>query len=129
MEIDWDDYPNFAEPEFACHCGCGAADMDPDFMDKLQAARTMAGFGFRVNSGFRCIQYDNQKGGKGVHPTGHAADIGVYGLHAYELVGFAHIVGITRLGLKQHGAHEKRFIHLDTLVKRHYPSPWVWTYK
>ena len=127
--MDWNDYPNFSEKEFACKCGCGGTYMDPDLMDKLQAIRTMAGFPFIISSGFRCRSYDKKKGGKGAHQTGMAVDIVAFGMEAHEILNHAHYMGIERIGQKQHGPHKDRFIHLDILSGGKFPSPWVWTYK
>ena len=45
--IDWNDYPNFTEKEFLCQCGCGRADMDQDFMDRL-AGHALGSVGFAL---------------------------------------------------------------------------------
>ena len=127
--MNWDEYPNFTEDEFRCKCGCGNVFVDEDFLDKLQAMRTTCGFPFVISSGFRCKDYDKSIGGKGAHQTGQAVDIVVYGSDAFELLAAAHYVGILRIGQKQHGPHEDRFVHLDTLSGGKYPSPWPWTYK
>ena len=127
--INWDDYPNFSEHEFVCSCGCDRADMKPAFMKRLQKLRDFVGFAMRVNSGFRCSDYDNSIGGKGVHPTGEAVDLGVSGNLAFSIVSNAHRFGFFRIGAKQHGPHDKRFLHLDSLIDTAHPFPWIWTYK
>lgn len=127
--IDWDDYPNFSESEFRCHCGCGRADMDPDFLGKLQDMRDRARFPFRVNSGFRCPDYNediSSTGRNGPHTTGHAADIGVAGEHAYTFARLAYSVGMFGIGFKQHGDHAGRYIHIDDLETP--PRPNIWSY-
>ena len=126
--LDWNEYPNFSEDEFRCSCGCGRADMDPHFMGRLQHVRTMAGFGFPVSSGFRCPEYDELKGGAGVHPFGQAVDLQLSGSRALTVISLAYQFGIPRIGNKQHGPHPKRFIHLDTLIKPGHPTPWLWSY-
>lgn len=77
--LDWDEYPSFTEAEFACKCGCGAANMDPEFMAALQAARTACLFPFIVTSGYRCADYNARLGGAphSKHVSGKAADIAV----------------------------------------------------
>ena len=42
--------PNFSTDEMQCQCGCGANDMDDEFMRMLQALREEAGFPFRLTS-------------------------------------------------------------------------------
>ncbi len=73
--IDWDDYPNFVEAEFACKCGCGLADMDPDFMRRLQAIRDDFGRPMIITSGFRCPAHNDAIGGGPEHVLGLAADV------------------------------------------------------
>lgn len=76
--INWNDYPNFSEAEFACKCGkCGGrADMHPDFMEKLQSLRDVAG-PLHITSGFRCPEHptEKRKPKPGAHSIGRAADI------------------------------------------------------
>lgn len=126
--MNWEDYPNFTEDEFRCKCGCGRADMDPVFMNRLQLVRSSVAFGFPVTSGFRCDEYDKSIGGKGVHPTGKAVDLHLYGEQAFAVQSIIERFGIYRIGLKQHGSRQNRFIHLDCVDDPDHPSPWVWTY-
>ena len=67
---------NFSEKEMRCPC-CNACDMDEEFMENLQEIRTICGFGFRVNSAYRCSEYNNKisKNTRGQHITGQAVDI------------------------------------------------------
>ncbi len=123
--IDWTAYPHFSEAEMRCKCGCGRADMAPDFLRLLEGLRAAYGRPLPVTSGYRCPDHDAAVGGAGVHPTGQAADIAVSGAGVHELLGIAiqHMRGI---GLKQHGDHADRFVHLDTT---HGPiRPRIWTY-
>ena len=123
--IDWTLYPNFSENEMRCSCGCGRADMSPDFMAKLQTVRSFIKVPLIVTSGFRCPEYDEEIGGVGVHPTGHAADIAIYGRRAYDLLRLSVNV-FWGIGIKQRGSG--RFIHLDDLVSDAHPRPALWTY-
>ncbi|MEE8206900.1 MAG: D-Ala-D-Ala carboxypeptidase family metallohydrolase [Nitrospinaceae bacterium] len=127
--INWDDYENFSEHEFTCRCGCGQADMTPAFMRRLQILRTKCGFAFSINSGFRCHVHDANEGGKGEHTHGEAVDIGLSGGRAQTVLSQASGCGFNRWGIKQHGPHNKRFIHLGTLIHPDYPSPALWSYK
>lgn len=126
--INWDDYPNFSEGEFRCAC-CGRADMKPEFMQALQDMRHSAGFPFRVNSGFRCPDYNEKistTGRNGPHTTGQAVDIGCSGFQAYEIQRLAHLYGMTGIGVSQRGPHMGRFLHLDNLEIS--PRPNIWSY-
>ena len=127
--VDWDKYQNFSKHEFVCSCGCGRADMKPSYVAKLQILRTMAGFWFPINSGFRCPEYEESISGKGEHTHGEASDLGLFGSKALFVIENARRVGFDRIGIKQHGPLGKRFVHLGSLIHPDYPSPWIWTYE
>ena len=67
---------NFSVKEMQCPC-CSKCDMDSEFMEELQKIRSICGFGFQVNSAFRCPEYNNKvsSNSRGQHVSGHAADI------------------------------------------------------
>lgn len=133
-DINWDDYPNFSEWEFACRgedCCGGLALMDPLFMWLLQDLRTTLGFPFRIGSGYRCGKHNMAVNGGPAHPAGKAADITVIFSHAREIVISAN--AFSGIGVKQHGSYKKRFIHLDTLqqkggLARRARRPTIWSY-
>ena len=41
---------------------------------------------------------------------------------------FIPAMGMTGIGIKQHGPHNKRFIHLDNLDNSTHPRPTIWSY-
>lgn len=128
---DWSRWPNFTEDEMRCKCGCGRADMDPGFMDRLQAMRAKTLNPFFVTSGFRCPDYNDQiakTGRHGPHTTGRAVDLSCTGPRAHNILQLAALEDMTGIGVAQRGDHAKRFIHLDDLPNGHHPRPWVWTY-
>ena len=121
---DNDRWPNFKASEFVCK-GSGSLNMDPDYLDKLQALRTAYGRPMVISSGYRSPEYNNRissTGKTGPHTTGKACDIVVAGVDAYDLLQIAFLMGFGGIGSNQTGPWSKRFIHLDTLGKRH------WTY-
>ena len=67
---------NFTVNEMKCPC-CGECEMDAIFMEALQSIRDLCGFGFKVNSAYRCAEYNAKvsKNTKGQHATGCAVDI------------------------------------------------------
>ena len=69
---------NFSVSEMQCPC-CDSCDMDDEFMRNLQEIRTICGFGFRVNSAYRCDIYNNKvsSNSKGQHTKGQAVDISI----------------------------------------------------
>ena len=67
---------NFTTNEMQCPC-CDECNMDDEFMKNLQDIRSKCGFGFKVNSAYRCDEYNSKvsKNTRGQHSTGHAVDI------------------------------------------------------
>lgn len=117
----------FTAEEMRCKCGqCALPIADPefrDFMFKLQHLRSVCDFPFRINSGYRCPEYNAQvssTGQDGPHTKG-AADIGASFERAYKLVNEASSreMGV---GIQQKGDVAGRFIHVDNL------GPRIWTY-
>jgi len=126
--INWDNYPNFSPEEFACQ-HCGENGISELLLDKLQLLRTELDFPFKITSGYRCKDHpiEKKKVNAGAHRDGLAADIGVRGHKAYEVIAKAEKFGFTGIGVCQKG--DSRFIHLD--VSTHQvtrPRPWVWSY-
>jgi hypothetical protein len=134
-DLDWSRWQDFGRHEFECRCGCGRADMDPDFMDALQDLRTSCDFPFVINSGYRCENHPAEKhkgegATTGEHALGKAADIGVSGARARTLLKMASILDFPRIGVKQHGPLGGRFIHVGSATaKDGLPSPTTWSYR
>lgn len=113
---------NFSVDEFRCPC-CGRADMDLDFIAKLQELRDFIGKALFVSKGggFRCPDYNAFIGGAefSQHMKGLAADVGIgSGAHRYEIVSAATRLGFTGIGVA------KTFVHVDTRSS----APVMWTY-
>ena len=122
MNSQW---KHFTEEELACPCNCGL-EMNNVFMEKVVQMRKTAGFPFSVTSGARCQAYDESIGGRGPHRTGRALDIRISGTDAFELVRLGYLFGMKGFGIKQHGDHGSRFIHIDDLD--YGTRPWIWSY-
>ena len=122
-EVDWGKYPNFRKEEFNCRCGCGENRMRPEFMERLQALRTAYGKPMLVTSGYRCPKHpvEASKVMPGMHATGLAADIGVSGSEAIQVLRLAFDAGFRGVGVQQKGSG--RFIHVDLRE-----TPTVWSY-
>lgn len=126
--MNWAMYPNFNENEFRCR-HCGAVDMNPEFMAKLQHLRSIYGKPLTITSGYRCPQHPAEVGKvtTGAHTTGKAADIAVQGSAAHDILRLATHLGFGGIGIQQKGA--SRFIHLDTVdAAPMQPRPTVWSY-
>lgn len=122
-EIGWGRYPHFRKEEFNCRCGCGENRMRPEFMDRLQALRSAYGKPMIITSGYRCAKHpvEAAKVMPGMHSTGLAADIGVSGAEAVQVLRLAFDAGFRGVGVQQKG--NGRFIHVDLRE-----SPTVWSY-
>ena len=114
---------NFSVNKMACRCGCGTAEMDPEFMRMLQELRDQMQGPLRVSSGRRCEHHNyrvstakNEK--NGVHTLGQASDILIFGERAMLLFEKARQMGFIGIGLSQRGDHAKRFVHLDTKPRK-----------
>ena len=123
--IDWSRYPNFKESEFACK-HCGKAEMDPDFMFRLQTLRTRYRKPMTITSGYRCPEHpiEAAKSSPGPHSTGKAADVGVQGAEAHRVLSIALEMNFKGIGVQQKG--DKRFLHLDDVEDGARPT--VWSY-
>lgn len=118
--MDWRKITHFTEDEFRCQCGCGRADMDEEFVRKLDTIRENLGFPLHINSGFRCPDHNDavsNSGRDGPHTTGKAADVGVaYGEARRFLL--PAVVQFNGVGINQKGQAGQRFIHVDDLGYR-----------
>jgi len=121
-------WEHFSDNELKCK-HCGVLFMDEAFMNKLELLRTAYDRPMIITSGYRCPSYNDQiasTGREGPHTTGRAVDIRVSGADALKVVDWALRLGFTGVGLKQHGDHSGRYVHLDDLEG---PSrPCIWTY-
>ena len=145
------DYEHFTVEELTCRCGCGDADMDHEYMEKIVKARKLCGFPWPVTSAKRCRKYDDSfeadRGscGQGPHSMGRGLDINVVGGQALAVLAACIEVGLVEpptrssedetlgfggVGLMQHGpSHARRFIHIDNLTPdERPPRSWLWTY-
>lgn len=127
--MDWTRIRNFKESEFRCHCGCGRADMQPQFVDMLDRLRDIYGRPLVVLSGFRCPEHNNvvsDTGLDGPHTHGCAADLQCAGHEAHLLLRIVMQMNFGGVGIKQKGDVGARFIHVDTMSDG--PRPNVWSY-
>lgn len=134
VEPDWSQFANFGRTEMVCRC-CGRAEMDEDFMFRLQALREKFGKPMRITSAYRCASHpvEAAKDKPGAHNTGRAVDVAVSRDQAYALMRLAMQMGFTGIGVQQKG--DKRFIHLDDITSgecfaegKTFVRPTVWSY-
>ena len=120
----------FSVQELKCK-GTDEIDMDEQFMKKLEALRKELNQPMIVTSGYRHAAYNQVVGGvrNSPHIYGKAVDIACHGKKAYNIIRLGMKYSFTGIGVKQHGPHEKRFIHLDTMPNDDHPRPYIWSYK
>lgn len=109
----------FTSDEMKCPC-CGKSEMDPDFMEKLNMARDLAGIPFIVVSGYRCEAHNKEVGSTSSnHTMGRAADINCgKGRDRYAMDRAMIEAGMMGIGIGE------TYIHCDT----NRPHPVLWTY-
>lgn len=126
--MTWDAgrWPNFAQAEFRCR-HTGRCEMDPDFLDRLQALRTALGEPLAISSGFRDPAHPVEAGKSepGAHAHGVAADVEADTRLAFRILALAPGLGFTGIGVSQRSGRG-RFVHLDTWPRA--PRPNVWSY-
>lgn len=120
--IEWENIKHFTPEEFQCQ-HCGKNQIVIDFVKKLDDVRDKVSFPFKITSGYRCPEHNNNvssTGLNGPHTTGRAADIHAPPEYARDLVRLLQV--FPGIGFKLHGPVESRFIHIDELEYR------SWTY-
>ena len=116
----------FSDDELKCKC-CGENKFNPDTLARLNRLRHGLGFALPAASGYRCRNYNKEKGYTQTHATGQAVDIRCSHKQAFEILKWAANFGFTGIGINQKG--NSRFIHLDDLPEaNHRPRPHVWSY-
>ena len=113
----------FKPEEFACTCGCGKREIDPDFLERLTVARRFADVPFIITSGVRCEEHNKAIGGvpSSSHITGHAVDIKcTTSSHRWSILNGLLMAGFRRIGIA------KTFIHVDDDPTK--DARVIWTY-
>jgi uncharacterized protein YcbK (DUF882 family) len=116
---------HFQKHEFECSCGCGKGhdDMQVELLYRLDKARERANTPFKLNSAFRCINYNLSVGGKpdSAHRYGFAVDIAcIDSRFRFQIVEALIHSGFTRIGIASD------FIHADCDPNK--PQDVIWTY-
>ena len=102
--------------------------MKANFLTKLQTARTLAGYPFSINSGYRTKEYNNSLIRRGIkastnssHLKGLACDIAISNSSERSIILVALLAaGFTRVGIGS------TFIHVDLDLSK--PQNVIWTY-
>lgn len=102
---------------------CSSGDMSSELISRLEYARALCGFAFRINSAYRSFDYEQSKGrtGSSSHCKGVAVDLACYDpSRRYILVQNLLRAGFTRLGIGD------TYIHAD--IDQDKPAC-IWIYK
>lgn len=113
-------YRYFKLEEFACNCGCGRNEIKPEFVQRLDILREMAGFPFVVTSGYRCPDHpvEAKKEKPGRHSEGDAADIAISGgAQRYMIQKCAYGMNFGGIG------PAKTYVHIDDRKNK---AAWVY---
>ena len=121
----------FTTSEFSCPCDspeCSGKKMDNEFLMKLDLARESAGIPFRITSGARCKEYNNdliKRGFQASKNSSHlkflAADISCKDSRSrYKIINSLLLEGFTRIGIAD------TFIHVD--LDKEKSQEVIWTY-
>ena len=120
---------NFSRHEFACQCGCGADNISPDLVERLQKVRDLLGSPMKITSGVRCEKHNASPSVGGSKTSahlpddfgiGHAVDIAC-STSNYRAKLLACAFGeFTRIGVA------KTFIHLDSHPGKSQMVCWVY---
>lgn len=99
----------FDRSEFACRCGCGFDDIDPNLVNLLDQVREHFDAKMRINSGCRCFTHNLASGGvrNSQHLLGKAADVVVQNVSPQLVAEAAVQYGAT--GVKNY----RNFTHID----------------
>lgn len=114
----------FSPAEFQrCTPSCLITDMDPDFLEYLDAFREFVGIPLVLSCAYRSVAWEKSKGrtGNSAHTRGKAVDI-VCNTSAtrYKIVYAALHFGFRRIGIG------KNYIHLDN--DKSLPQGVIWHY-
>lgn len=110
------EYRFFKEAEFNMAVpSCSLLDMDPDFMRKLDDARTICSYPFVINSAYRSKEYEISKGRTGTssHCKGLAVDISCI----TSICRLKMLIALLAVGFRRIGIYPT-FLHVDIDVSK-----------
>lgn len=114
----------FSRKEEECPC-CHSGGLVPDFREKLNKAREIAGIPFVLNSAYRCETHNQDVGGteNSAHRAGLAVDIRCNDSRSRWII----IDALKKAGFRRIGASKAgNFIHVDDDLTK--PQDVFWLY-
>ena len=129
---EWEAVKHFTKDEFACK-ETGEHGATRVLVSRVVLLRSSVGAPLIITSGYRSPRHSVERDKKkpGTHSSGLAVDIKCKGELAYKIVEHARACGFYGIGVKQKGAMESRFIHLDIALPgmiQRAARPWIWSY-
>lgn len=115
-------YRHFAVSEFRCPC-CSQNYISERLVQMADDARELAGFPWKINSGYRCPKHNQKVGGVegSSHTKGFAFDVHCSGsTQRYAIVKALIAAGFKRIGIGE------TFVHAD--IDDDKPQRVMWTY-
>ena len=125
--MDWSQYPNFSEHEFACS-HTGDCHMQPEAMEFFQRIRTRLNRPLKVTSGWRDRSHPKErtKENPGAHNQGLAVDFAISnGMEGFEIIEAA--LAERSPGMDLGIGVANSFIHID-IGHAYAARPAVWKY-
>ncbi len=103
----------FEESEIACQCGCGHNVTPPEFLERINKAREIAGIPFNINSWNRCQQHNDKQPGSAKHSP-HIRGIAVDIVTIDDTQRFVIVDSLLKAGFNRILIYPKRyFVHVD----------------
>lgn len=114
---------HFNSSEFACPC-CDTIIADPNLVQQLEMARTIANIPFVITSGYRCQDHNTEVGGvpSSAHTVGMAVDIKAENSESRIRI----LAGLLDAGFVRIGIGDS-FIHADIDLSKPHPVAWLYT--
>lgn len=104
-------YRYFTDSEFRKAVpSCSLNDMSEEFMQKLDDARSICSYPFVINSAYRSVEYEKQRGrsGSSSHCKGLAVDISCF----TSIARLKMVIALLAVGFRRIGIYPT-FIHVD----------------
>jgi hypothetical protein len=113
----------FKVNEFACKCGCKTNNINLDFIEDLDRARSYSNIKYKITSGYRCSNHPlSIKNPTSSHIKGIAADILCKDSYDRAVI----IAGLAEAGFVRIGLSKDGFIHVDSDQDKVQPVIWLY---
>jgi zinc D-Ala-D-Ala carboxypeptidase len=115
--------PHFSKDELSCRCGCGLAQFQPGFLDRLEELRAAYGKPMRITSACRCASHNARVSPQAPLKSLHIGDKETRPGHKGTLAVDVAVAGADKGGIVAEAwrrgwsvGWNKAFVHLDRRV-------------